>query len=312
MLKNFTILVFMFLMMASYGQKSTLLQNINFRAKELKHSLNKDGDSLILESEKTIYSVDIFNQDFEKTVEVDDNEIKIPLNGTPLGRLVVQAKMADKRIIMTLLRHVAIEEKPIIKKHRPRLKTTDLVAFEDINLSLKVNAFGVDTRTVLLIKPIEPIITTTIPQENPIEIATTEKEEPISSQNNVSNRQNNSIANMLNWKPKKDNISDKVFWISYVINNGTNSSKKMKMVTHIEADELITKHKAELKTNQGKLNQLTIWEVYNTAKFMEKQVENPDYINSIVSNLFNVKPYFSSIKKNTQDNITVLAQNKNN
>ena len=75
----------MFLMLASYAQKSTLLQNINFRAKELKHSLNERGDSLILQSEKTIYSVEIFNQDYEKVVEVGGNATTIPLKGTPTG-----------------------------------------------------------------------------------------------------------------------------------------------------------------------------------------------------------------------------------
>ena len=79
MLKNFSLLVFMLLAIFTYGQKSTLLQNINFRAKELKHSLNKTGDSLILKSDKTIYSVEIFNQNFERIVEIGDKNAKISL-----------------------------------------------------------------------------------------------------------------------------------------------------------------------------------------------------------------------------------------
>jgi len=55
-------IVFLLLTTSIYGQKSTLLQNINVRAKELKHSLNKTGDSLILEGERTIYKVEIFNK----------------------------------------------------------------------------------------------------------------------------------------------------------------------------------------------------------------------------------------------------------
>ena len=65
MMRKLYTIVFLLLTMLSYCQKSTLLQNVNIRAKELKHSLNKTGDSLILEAERTIYRVEIFNRDFE-------------------------------------------------------------------------------------------------------------------------------------------------------------------------------------------------------------------------------------------------------
>ena len=82
------------------------------------------------------------------------------------------------------------------------------------------------------------------------------------------------------------------------------------MATQTEVDKLIAKHKIESKTNQGKLNELTIWEVYDTAKFMEKQTENNNYINSITSRLFNVNPYYSSNEKTAKE--ILLAQGKPN
>ncbi|WP_299110965.1 hypothetical protein [uncultured Winogradskyella sp.] len=288
MLRNLSILVFMFLMLISYGQKSTLLQNINFRAKELKHSLNQSGDSLILASNKIIYSVEIFNQDFEKTVEVGAKDIRIPLHGTPLGRLVVQAKMPDKRIIMTLLRHETIND-VTIKKHKIRLKVMDI---SNINIQPKFNI-----RPKAIIKKLEAPITYLHQQKLPKETLVENTEYALLEADNVSkanNRARPSLSSMLNWKPKRANNSNKTFWISNIINSGTTSRKIMKMVNHNEADKIILKYKAEKKTKQGKLNQLTIWEIYDTTKFMERQVENPDYIFSRTSDFFDVTPYFTS------------------
>lgn len=98
-------ILFLFLTLWCYGQNSTLLQNIDYRAKELKHSLNKTGDTLILNSERDIIKVDIFNSDFEKTFLVNDRSTKIPLVNFPNGRYVTQVKVHDKLIIITLLRH---------------------------------------------------------------------------------------------------------------------------------------------------------------------------------------------------------------
>ncbi len=291
MLKNVYILVFMFLTLALYGQKSTLLQNINFRAKELKHNLNKAGDTLILSSEKTIYNVEIFNQDFEKTVDVRSNETKIPLHDTPLGRLVVQAKMPDKRIIMTLLRHEEIENTPtkkieILSKKEEKQPVLKLKALFKINIAIitksaKLSSKNRNTVDNIPTKPVaekvdELIVNTTHPKPGA--------------------KTSRSISNMLNWKSKKLNTSNKVFWISHTINTGTSSRKIMKMVTHSEADHLIAKYKAEHQTQQGKLNELTIWEVFDTTNFIKKQTQNSEYIKSKDSDFFNTVPYFSSIK----------------
>ncbi|WP_422105886.1 hypothetical protein [Winogradskyella sp.] len=293
MLKNFTIPVFMFLMLASYGQKSTLLQNVNFRAKDLKHGLNEIGDSLILTSEKTIYSVEIFNQDFEKVVDVAANETKIPLNDTPLGRLVVQAKMQNKRIIMTLLRHEEIEiiseeqleSDPISNTVIPErdMRYADVISKTNpriIEHDVALNAKNESIFVMVVQTPVKHEI------EKPIV-----RNEELPRSDMKSRR---SLSSMLNWKPKKANTSSKVFWISYLVNSGTNSAKSMRMVSHSEADELISRYKLENKTQQGKLNKLTIWEVYDANNFIKKQSENRDYVHSSESDLFDVIPYFTS------------------
>jgi hypothetical protein len=93
-----------------YGQKSTLLENVNYRAKELKQSLSKNGDSLILIAERKIYKVEIYNSSLEKLITVEDTEVKIPINDLPVGRYVVDATLINKHIIMTLLRDEHFEE----------------------------------------------------------------------------------------------------------------------------------------------------------------------------------------------------------
>ncbi|MFP4846964.1 hypothetical protein [Winogradskyella sp. PE311] len=234
MFKSYFLLFFIILSFGLYGQKSTLLQNKNFRANELKHNLNKEGDTLILESKKTIYSVEIFNQDYTKSINIDSTKAKIALNDTPLGRLVVQAKLVDKRIIMTLLRHKD---------------------FDEITNETKE----------------DNIVTTPQPKKQ-------------------------GVSSLLNWKSKKSKANvEKFYWAIQESNSGSNSYKSMKLVSTKELLKMIQKNKVEVNTEQGKFNKLTVWEVYDTAKFMEKQVANPEYVFSTTSSLFNTTPYFSSI-----------------
>ncbi|WP_299519638.1 hypothetical protein [Winogradskyella sp.] len=295
MLKNFFSLVFMALMIVCYGQKSTLLQNINYRAKELKHSLNEKGDTLILESAKTIYSVDIFNQDYEKTVEVKGNETAIPLHDTPMGRLVVQAKMSGKRILMTLLRHEKIEYTPAntssdetLILSRPKLQYLNSSLKPKIKFKVTDKASILKLKTIVI--PFFNIQKQELETEN-ILVTTPSEDDEVHQQ-----RPKTSLSSMLNWKPKKKIKSNRLFWICYVVNNGTNTRKIMKMMRHNEVDQLINRLKIENKTSQGKSNTLTVWEIYNSSKFMEQQVANPDYIHSTTSDLFNVVPYYNSSK----------------
>lgn len=308
MFKNFSISVFMLLSVFSYGQKSTLLQNINFRAKELKHSLNKSGDSLILESEKTIYNVEIFNQNFEKTIAVKSNKTIIPLNGTPLGRLVVQAKLVDKRIIMTLLRHEFIDDNLEKKtKPKPRLKIANV---PNLKVSYNFNNETIRVKSILSTQKgfdIKPKAKALKPELQMASLEQDEISESIVIENKkeeLKTRPRTSLTHMLNWKPKKaTKENNKFYWIAEEINNGNNSYKTMKLVRGDVALNLISKNKIESKTNFGKQNRLTVWEIYNTKKFMKEQIDNPEYINSSSSDLFNVVPYFITV--NTTDNTSI-------
>lgn len=109
MTRLLTILL-LFLAPFVYGQRSTLLKNINYRASELYHSLNESGDTLILRGERTIDKVEIFNNSFQKAYIVNSLDTKIPLDDIPTGRFVTEVKVKDKLIIITLLRHDDLEE----------------------------------------------------------------------------------------------------------------------------------------------------------------------------------------------------------
>ena len=102
MIKQFYILLFSLLTVFSYGQSIMFQPNTNHKARKLLQTLNKTGDSLILESNKTIRQVDIFNKDFLKTIEIDSTKAKIDLNMLPKGNFIVKARLGRKRIVMYL------------------------------------------------------------------------------------------------------------------------------------------------------------------------------------------------------------------
>ena len=130
-------ILFLILTFCCYGQNSTLLQNIDFRAEELEHSLSKTGDTLILNSERTIDKVDIFNGNLEKTFIINDTSTKISLDEFPNGRYVTQVKVHDKLIIITLLRHSA-SDKSLAKIEKKDLEED----FSDSNLEIKNSSEG--------------------------------------------------------------------------------------------------------------------------------------------------------------------------
>ena len=102
---------------------------------------------------------------------------------------------------------------------------------------------------------------------------------------------------------KSKNKRQKFYWVALEVNNGNNSYKSMKLLSESVVLKMISKNKLEAKTNFGRRNKLTVWEVYDTSKFMQKQVANPDYINVSASNLFNVEPYYSSSKNAAPETI---------
>ncbi|MCB0382559.1 MAG: hypothetical protein KDD05_04465 [Psychroserpens sp.] len=102
MIRRFYIIAFTLLSLYSYGQNIIFQPNINHKAQILKQNLNLTQDSLLLESKKTIKQVDIFNNDFLKSITVDSTKTAIALNKLPIGKFIIKARIDRKRIVMYL------------------------------------------------------------------------------------------------------------------------------------------------------------------------------------------------------------------
>jgi hypothetical protein len=108
-----------------------LQPNINYKARNLKQGLNKSADSLILESsKKPIRQVDIFNEDFLESVDVNSHKTKIDLNMLPAGNFIVQARVGKKRIIM----YVQKRDSAIMAYSKRELQNQDSI---DSSIKLK-------------------------------------------------------------------------------------------------------------------------------------------------------------------------------
>lgn len=112
-----------------------------------------------------------------------------------------------------------------------------------------------------------------------------------------------SLEYLLNQGKTKTYIQKKetLYWTVIRVNNESGSNKTMRLVDKKAADRMILRNKLEHHSALGKHNELTVWEVYNTSKFMEHQLENPDFIYAINSEYFNTTPYFTS--KQTGQNL---------
>lgn len=87
---------------------------------------------------------------------------------------------------------------------------------------------------------------------------------------------------------------DKMYWVVYESNSQFSSQKTMGLKYVDEIQEMISKVKLELKTEEGKYNKLIVYEVYNKPKFMRKQLRNKKYYKSRKSKFFNTKPLYKS------------------
>lgn len=100
---SISILILMITSCFAFGQQVTFEKNVNYSASELLQSLNKNGDSLLLESKHTpILQVDIISNDFSEHINVNSNTTKIDLKALPIGNFVIQAKVDKKWIVMYL------------------------------------------------------------------------------------------------------------------------------------------------------------------------------------------------------------------
>ena len=50
----------------------------------------------------------------------------------------------------------------------------------------------------------------------------------------------------------------------------------------------------DLKSKAGKHNKLTIWEVYDTSKFLRFKRQNPNYATLKKADCFNTNPFYES------------------
>ncbi|WP_370392337.1 hypothetical protein [uncultured Winogradskyella sp.] len=217
----------------TYGQTNLLIKNVNLRAKELKHDLNASKDTLVLEASRTIHKLEIYNHSFSKHIEVENKMVNVPLNQLPLGKLIVEVVLKDKRIILTIIRQSEGDE------------LTEIAEAESF----------IDTEN------------TTEPS-NVIDLS--EREAP---------------------KPEK---SVKSYWVEYIISNGNSSYKTLRFASKTLVDKMVAKNKLEVKSVKGKLNKLTIWEVYDTTRFLRFKRINPNFSSAVESPFFNTTPYYDS------------------
>ncbi|WP_299366448.1 hypothetical protein [Winogradskyella sp.] len=242
MMKKGCAILFLFLTSLVYSQNATLLQNIDYRAEELKHRLNKSGDTLILEGERTIAKVAIFNNDFERVFVIDNKKTHIPLTNFPNGRYVTEVKVYDKLIIITLIRHKPID----------------------------------NTSKNLTVSSIENI----------------DEELTIQSQNEAKGKTTTNTSNIAEDSAPKKSV--RFYWIVNKIQKGHSSRKIMKIGDKQSVEKAIRQNKIDLKTRAGRHNELVIWEVYDTSKFLRYKRKNPDYANAENVDCFNTVPFYKS------------------
>ncbi len=250
MIKKICILLVLFSTIIVSSQDITLLKNTHPKAKELKHSLNNTRDSLILGCEKTILKVEIFNEDYEKSVIVEAFKTQISLDDIPVGKFVIQAKLADKIIVIDLIKHNYFNAE---SNSKMSLEQKELAGGKGMMLDDGLNV--------------------------------------------IKSSPNHSIDFILTRRKTKklSNKNQKFYWTETRVNTESASNKTMKLVNQEAVDRMILKNKLEHNSASGKLNELTVWEVYNTTKFMAYQVSNPDFIYSLTSDLFNTSPFYSTI-----------------
>ena len=253
MIKSICTLLVLFSTIQIHSQSITLLKNFNPKAKELKHSLNQTRDSLLLSCENTIKKVDIFNEDYEETLIIENHKAQIALNNLPVGKFVVETTIADKVIIMDLIRY---EDNKDSSSSNHTYESKEIIEGNGMMLD----------ESLKLVK--------TTPKHSVEFLLTRGK------------------AKNQNHKKQK------FYWTVTKINTESGSSKTMKLVDQTTVERMILKNKIEYSSSSGRFNELMVWEVYNTSKFMEYQVSNPDFIYSIASEYFNTTPYYVTENSN--------------
>ncbi|MBU2929211.1 hypothetical protein [Winogradskyella psychrotolerans] len=301
----------------AYGQKSVLLQNTNTRAKELKHQLNKTEDSIVFKCDRTIYELMIFNDDFERVIKVKDTVAKIQISDIPVGRYAVEAVLRDKLIIITLLRNESFG----LEELAPL--THEIRDLNDKSIAPKTNIATLENAPKKFLTYAKPIVALDSFTKNTSygseshqgktelklsgKKATphrTQAKEYISISktprisNSVPLYDNEGIKSVKLQQPrgriattKTANI-DARYWVIYKVDNGSTSEKALKIADQKTVDRMIRKIEIDMQTTTGRLNELTIWKIYNTTDFVRHKRKNKKNYMHIESDSFNLVPYY--------------------
>ena len=329
-------IVFFLLTSIVYGQKSTLYQNVNVRAKELKHKLSESGDSLIFKCERTVYEVVIFNDDFERVIKVRDTDAVIPIADIPVGRYIVEALLSDKLIVITLLRNESfdtLEEDPFITDNSnlfgkkmtsqkeviasvetpietPKIKAEEKVAVVTEKSPLpNKELFGNENNT----KKTDLAVAgkkakTSKKLQKPVKKqVVTEKKEVKKSSLSLFNTKTKVAEKAPKRRPTREvdaaraNRVVSTYWVEYKINNGQSSQKIQKLGDQETVDRMIKKIEIDKKTKAGRLNELIVWTVYDPPMFVQHKKLNKHDFTKVASESFKMEPYY--IKVNNPDNL---------
>ncbi|MCF6295028.1 MAG: hypothetical protein L3J25_05015 [Flavobacteriaceae bacterium] len=99
-----------------YAQErfATIEKNVNFRASNLFHGLNKTRDTLLLKSDKEINYVYSINKDNNREIDyhVNANSFKVPLKNLSKGKHVFSVVQAPLLIVFVV--HIFKDSPPII------------------------------------------------------------------------------------------------------------------------------------------------------------------------------------------------------
>lgn len=289
--------VFFLLTTLAYCQQSKLFQNINFRAKELKHHLNAAGDSLTLKGERTIYKVAIFNRDFEHTVLVGDSQVIIPLKDIPLGRFVVEASLTDKLIVLTLLRDQPMNANINVDTSR---KKTSLFGPTPLTprMELTVSKEQTEAPRLVVATTNEDTIgqTANLDISNQAQVSTTQH---VGITANVASTNTHetlieeslTINKTVNADPAHKIVQG--YWIEYKTNSSYGGGTVKRIGDEAIVDRMIAIITLDKKTIAGRQNELTIWEVYDVSAFLKYKMKRKNDLSN-KAECFNVKPFFKA------------------
>lgn len=247
-MKNYIfLLIVLFGTTLSFAQKNETKVN---DVKELAHYLNKTGDSLRLESDFPINTVEFQQESFSEKHEVNKNNVSLPINKLPYGKVLVLVGVNYKSITFDLYRKLNASDKSPIKRHK-RGDTLAIKTNGDVNKLMEV---GINS-----LSEIKEKTTFSFEDEDKPKVV-----EPI------------------------DPDKPKFYWAVVSINQNFGSTKTSMIVNEKDKINLINKNKYDLESKNGGRNGLIIWEVYNVSSFTKARSYNsnpsqisPKFVNPV-------------------------------